>query len=115
MKLFTILLFSFAMNYSWGQLSSSQRWEKAQFESKIQGKKVFQTTFILQEDLNEEETTQLQRIMFDKEGIVDVERIKPKVITVSHVDFVDFQTIKDFILQFRQEFSSKERKQINFD
>ncbi len=111
--LFAIVVPVFAM----AQMSENQLWENARYQVVKKGATVLYTDVnAINSEFSEELLDQVKANMFQKEGIVKVKLMNSnRTIRVYHFDYIELETIKDFVLAERSEIEVMNQVPYNMD
>ncbi|NVK65419.1 MAG: hypothetical protein HWE22_12580 [Flavobacteriales bacterium] len=114
MKQFIIVLAIVLPGIVVAQSSESQKWENARYEMVNKGTTVYYTDINVDNEtsaFSEKSFDEIKANMLQKEGVVKVEITHfNQTIRTYHYDFVDTQTIKDFVLEKRRDIEVMNRK-----
>lgn len=105
MKKLILILALAVPGFLMAQMSEDQLWENAKYQVVHDGATVFYTDVnVLNSDFSETTLEDLKASMFQKEGIVRVEfQNLNRTIRVYHFDYIELETVKDFVLAERRE------------
>lgn len=114
-KLILILVMAFP-GMLMAQLSEGQLWEHAQYESVENGVPVYYTDVnAIGPEFDEEMMDHVKSTMFLKDGIVKIEFLHMnQTIRVYHYDFIELETVKNFVLELRHDIDVMNRVEYSF-
>jgi len=118
MKQFILVLIAVLPGMVMAQSTESQKWENARYELLNNGTTVYYTDINVDNEntqFSEQSFEQIKANMLEKEGVVKVEILHfSQTIRAYHYDFVDQQTIKDFVLAERRDIEVMNQKVFTF-
>lgn len=100
MKKIILILALVAPGFLMAQMSEDQLWENARYQVVHDGAAVYYTDVnVLSSAFSEDMLEYVKAQMFLKEGIVKVDFLHSnQTIRVHHFDFIELETIKNFVL-----------------
>lgn len=98
------------------QMSESQLWEHARYEAVENGVPVYYTDVnAIGTGFDEEMMDHVKSTMFLKDGIVKVDFLHSNyTIRVYHYDFIELETVKNFVLELRDDIEVMNREEYTF-
>ena len=114
-KLILILALAFP-GMLMAQMSESQLWENARYQSVTNGVQIYYTDVnAVGPEFDEEMMDHVKVTMFLKDGIVKVELLHfNQTIRVYHYDFIELETVKNFVLELRHDIEVMNRAEYSF-
>lgn len=115
MKQFILIAALVLPGMLFAQMTEDEKWENARYEVAKNGVVLYYTDINVDREtssFSEKSFDQIKENMMAKEGIVKVEFVHfNQTIRAYHFDFVDQQTIKDFVLMERKDIEVMNRKE----
>ena len=115
MKKLILILALAVPGFLMAQMNPDQLWENAHYQVLHNGATLFYTDVnVIDSEFEEAELDQMKEDMFTKEGIVKVEFLHFKqTVRVYHFDYIELETVKNFVLMQRRDIEVMNR--IEFD
>lgn len=105
MKQFILILALTLPGFIMAQLSEDQLWENARYQVVKNGATIYYTDVnVIDSEYDEQMLLRVKSQMFLKDGIVKVDFLHfNQTIRVYHYDFIELETIKNFVLEERKD------------
>ena len=117
MKKLILVLALAVPGFLMAQMNEDQLWENAVYQVIHDGATVFYTDVnVLNSDFSESMLEDIKAKMFQKEGIVKVEfQNSNRTIRVYHFDYIELETVKNFVLAEKREIDVMNRVEFSMN